>query len=442
MNEYLKKLLKAKAEKNLAIQKALEKSAESGETPDEETEKEIEQHEADIAAIEKNIARTEKQIAQIEQAAKSAKPVEGDTPENAAKSADPNNTPVVVKSNLPKGLGFALAVKATVAAHKSNQKNGGGGTNAIEVLKSWNAPESVQNLIRAKANIGTTTGADFAAALVDQQNLTNEFIELLRPATILGRMTGFRNVPFNVKIPTQTGSTSVNWVGEGQQKPTTDMKFGNITLTKSKLAGIVLLSDELIRFSSPSADALVRDDLVKTISQFIDGQFLDPSKVESEDSPASILNGIAGIKSTGTTAEAYQTDLLTCINGFIDGNQSLDGSYWVMSETRAAQMSLLRDALGNTYFPGMSFGSGSKTLLGLPVVTSQTAGEKIVLIKPTEILLADDGGVDFAISNEATITNGTEAINLFQNNLSAIRAERYIRWKPVRKAAGWIDYSA
>lgn len=441
MNEYLKKLLKAKAEKYLAIQKALEKSAESGATPDEETEKEIEQHEADIVAIEKNIARTEKQIAQAEEAAKSAKPVDGSTPEGAANSADPKNTQHVVVGNaMSKGVGFALAVKATVAAHKINQN--GGGVTPVEILKSWNAPESVQNLLRVKANIGTTTGTDFAAALVDQQNLTNEFIELLRPSTILGRMTGFRNVPFNVKIPTQTGSTSVNWVGEGQKKPTTDMKFGNITLTKSKLAGIVLLSDELIRFSSPSADALVRDDLIKTISQFIDGQFLDPSKADSEDSPASILNGVASIKSTGTTAEAYEADLLSCINGFIGGNQSLDGSYWVMSETRAAQMSLLRDALGNTFFAGMGFGSGSKTLLGLPVVTSQTAGEKIVLIKPSEILLADDGGVDFAISSEATITNGSESINLFQNNLSAIRAERYIRWKPVRTAAGWIDYSA
>lgn len=439
MKKYLEQLLKAKAAKNQAVQKALAKSSESGTTPDEETEKEITQLEEEIAAIEKNIERTKKQIAQIEEAEKTAKPVDGNTPEGAKNSADPINAPAIVKSNLPQGVGFALGVKATVAAHKANQK--GASTNPIEVLKSWGAPESVQNLIRVKANIGTTTGTDFAAALVDQQNLTNEFIEMLRPATILGRMTGFRNVPFNVKIPNQTGSTSVNWVGEGQQKPTTDMKFGNITLTQSKLAGIVLLSDELIRFSSPSADALVRDDLVNTISQFIDGQFLDPAKAESEESPASILNGVTPIKSTGTTAAAYEADLLSCITGFVEGDQSLDGAYWTMSETRATQMSLLRDALGNTYFPGMSMGSGSKTLLGLPVVTSQTAGAKIVLIKPSEILLADDGGVDFAISSEATITNGTESINLFQNNLSAIRAERYIRWKPVRKAAGWIDYS-
>ncbi len=41
MNEYLKKLLKALAEKNQAMQTALSKSAAAGTTPDEETEKEI-----------------------------------------------------------------------------------------------------------------------------------------------------------------------------------------------------------------------------------------------------------------------------------------------------------------------------------------------------------------------------------------------------------------
>lgn len=436
MKEYLAKLLKALAEKNTAMQTALTKSAEAGTTPDEATEQEIQQLEKDIAAIKVNIKRTEDQIAEIEKAKKTATPVEGQTPAQAVQSTEPSaqQPQVQVKSNLPKGVGFALAVKANALAHKER-------LNTLDVLKSWNAPEQVVNFAIAKANIGTTTGSDFASALVDQQNLTNEFVELLRPATIIGQLSGFRNVPFNVKIPTQTGSTSVQWVGESKAKPTTDMKFSNITLSKSKLAGIVLLSDELLRFSSPAADALVRDDLVKTISQFIDGQFLDPSKAEADESPASILNGVDAIKSTGVTAEAYKNDLLSCIQKYTESNQGSDGTYWLMSETRAATISMLRDALGNTYFPGMSFGAGQKTLLGLPVVTSQTVGEKIALVKPSEILLADDGGVDFAISNEATITNGTETVNLFQNNLSAIRAERYIRWKKVRQAVAWIDYT-
>ena len=53
MNEYLKKLLKALAEKNLAMQTLLSKSEQAGTTPDEATE-------AEIVALEKEIAEIEK----------------------------------------------------------------------------------------------------------------------------------------------------------------------------------------------------------------------------------------------------------------------------------------------------------------------------------------------------------------------------------------------
>ena len=85
MNEYLKKLLKALAEKNQAMQTALSKSAAAGTTPDEDTEKEIQALEKEIAAIEVNIERTKKQIAAAEAAAETATPAAGDTPQEAKK---------------------------------------------------------------------------------------------------------------------------------------------------------------------------------------------------------------------------------------------------------------------------------------------------------------------------------------------------------------------
>ena len=55
MNEYLKKLIKALAEKNLAMQTLLSKSEQAGTTPDEATE-------AEIVALEKEIAEIEKKL--------------------------------------------------------------------------------------------------------------------------------------------------------------------------------------------------------------------------------------------------------------------------------------------------------------------------------------------------------------------------------------------
>ncbi|HCM32307.1 MAG TPA: phage major capsid protein, partial [Acinetobacter radioresistens] len=101
----------------------------------------------------------------------------------------------------------------------------------------------------------------------------------------------------------------------------------------------------------------------------------------------------------------YEADLLALVNSFVTANLSLDGSYFVMSETRAAQISLLRDALGNTYFQGMAL-RGTRTLMGIPVITSQTVGDKIILVKTSEILLAQDGGVDVSYSDQATLVDG------------------------------------
>lgn len=105
----------------------------------------------------------------------------------------------------------------------------------------------------------------------------------------------------------------------------------------------------------------------------------------------------------------------------------------------------MRDALGRIYFEGMNL-TGERSFKGLPVHTCKDLADKIVLIVPSQILLADDGGVDFSVSTEATINLGTDdepkLVNLFENNLTGIRAERFIRWKKRHaKAAGFIKYT-
>ena len=44
-------------------------------------------------------------------------------------------------------------------------------------------------------------------------------------------------------------------------------------------------------------------------------------------------------------------------------------------------------------------GSAANYLLNIRVETSENVGSQIVLMKPSEILLADEGGVDIAMSS-------------------------------------------
>lgn len=442
MKEYLAKLLKALAEKNQAMQTALSKSAAEGATPDEATEAEIQAIEKDIAALEVNIERTKKQIAASEAAAKTATPVAGQTTEEATKSAkgDPNpegkDTKIEIVP-LAKGIGFAQYARAKLAAALEAKK--GHYIAPVDMAKQLGFGDEVQDLV-TKATLGTTTDAGFAASLVTENRLVGEFVDMLRAATVFDQLTGFRNVPFNSKIPSQLTGGTASWVGEGAPKPLTNPTYGEVEIKEHKLAAITVYTQELMRRSDPAVDILVRDDLIEASKTLIDNTFLDAGAATAVR-PAGVLNGVTATPNTGTTAANYEVDLLALVNSFVTANLSLDGSYFVMSETRAAQISLLRDALGNTYFQGMAL-RGTRTLMGIPVITSQTVGDKIILVKTSEILLAQDGGVDVSYSDQATLVDGGTTHHLWQENKFAVRVEKFITWAKRRPiAAAFLDYT-
>ena len=439
MKEYLAKLLKALAEKNTAMQAALSKSAEAGTTPDETTEAEIQAIEKDIAALNVNIERTKKQIAAAEEAAATATPVAGQTEAQAKATAEgKKEVPrIQVESNLPKGIGFAQYARAKLAAALEAKK--GHYIAPVDMAKQLGFGDEVQDLV-TKATLGTTTDAGFAASLVTENRLVGEFVDMLRAATVFDRLTGFRNVPFNSKIPSQLTGGTASWVGEAAPKPLTNPTYGEVEIKEHKLAAITVYTQELMRRSDPAVDILVRDDLIEASKTLIDNTFLDAGAATAVR-PAGVLNGVTATANTGTTAANYEADLLALVNSFVTANLSLDGAYFIMSETRAAQISLLRDALGRSYFEGMAL-RGTRTLMGIPVITSQTVGDKIILVKTSEILLAQDGGVDVSYSDQATLVDGGTTHHLWQENKFAVRVEKFITWAKRRPiAAAFLDYT-
>lgn len=439
MKEYLAKLLKALAEKNTAMQAALSKSAEASTTPDETTEAEIQAIEKDIAALNVNIERTKKQIAAAEEAAATATPVAGQTEAQAKATAEgKKEVPrIQVESNLPKGIGFAQYARAKLAAALEAKK--GHYIAPVDMAKQLGFGDEVQDLV-TKATLGTTTDAGFAASLVTENRLVGEFVDMLRAATVFDQLTGFRNVPFNSKISSQLTGGQAQWVGEGAPKPLTNPTYGEVEIKEHKLAAITVYTQELMRRSDPAVDILVRDDLIEASKTLIDNTFLDAGAATAVR-PAGVLNGVTATANTGTTAANYEADLLALVNSFVTANLSLDGAYFIMSETRAAQISLLRDALGRSYFEGMAL-RGTRTLMGIPVITSQTVGDKIILVKTSEILLAQDGGVDVSYSDQATLVDGGTTHHLWQENKFAVRVEKFITWAKRRPiAAAFLDYT-
>lgn len=326
------------------------------------------------------------------------------------------------------------------------------------VLKhqTMHSAQSLELQLKATVAAGTTTDATWAGPLVDYQNLSSAFVEFLRPRTIIGRfgnngIPSLTRVPFNVRVPTQTSGGAAYWVGQGAPKPLTKFDFDAITLLWSKVANIAVLTEELIRFSDPAAEALVRRGLSEAIIARIDTDFIDPTKAEVANvSPASITNGIPDIVASGTDADAIRYDVRALIATFIAANMSLSSGVWLMSENMAIALSMMMNPLGQPEFPGLTRTGG--TFMGMPVITSEYVGDIVVLVNAEDIFLADDGQVVIDASREASLqmlddpTNNsstatpTTMVSMFQTNSVALRAERWINWKRARSTAvRWLS---
>lgn len=335
--------------------------------------------------------------------------------------------PVVsVKSAAAPGVTFVRSVKALLQAKGDSYR-------ALELGKTYNDP-NVELLIKAAVAPGTTTDPAWAGALVTVSNLTNEFIELSRAATILGKVP-VRHVPFNTSVPIQTAGGSYKWVGQAKAKPVTKLAFGSASLGMAKAAGIIVLTEELVRSSSPSAEMIVRDDMVKGIAAFLDQQFTDPAVAAVADvSPASITNGAPTAASTNDPEQ----DLALIVGHHATNNQQLSGVTLIMSESNAYGMGMARGINGDKLFPGVGVNGGNAN--GLTVVASNTVGALVISVAGQEILLADDGGVSIDVSREASLQMNDAPVNpadpattswtsLWQDNLVGLRAERFINWK-------------
>ena len=366
---------------------------------------------------------------------KSAVTIDPATVNNANAGSQARAGIVTVKSNLPKGTAFVRYATA-LARSKGNLMQ------AAEIAKSYKDTPEVETIIKAAVQVGTTTDPTWAAPLVDYTTMTSEFMELLRPQTILGKIDGFRRVPTNIKIQGQTSGATVGWVGQGKLKPVSSLAFETTTLGEAKLSGIIPITEELARNSSPSAEALISNDLRESIAQFLDDAFINEAHAATAVSPASITNGITAITPTGTDVAAVKKDVQTVFEQFINANLDPSGAVWVMSPVRALALSLMTLAQDNPAFPTINMNGG--TFFGLPVVVSLTAGDNIVLFKASEILLADEGVITLDSSSEASLLMSDDPendkatmsmVSLWQAGMIGFKADRFINWKVRRKEA-------
>ena len=417
----------------------MQKSLDEDRTTDAAEQDEFDMLAAEVEAIDKDLVR----LRQVEKSqASAAKPV--------VKANGEARSVVRVDTARPKlDPGIAMA-RYTIAKAVSFKEM----VPASDIARQrWPDYPEIELALKAAVAVGSSTTL---ATLVTPNIMASELIEYLWHRTIVGRIQGLRRVPFNIKVPRQTSVASVSWVGEAAPKPLSAFALDTVSLGYYKIAGIVALTDEIVKFSSPAAEAMVRDELANAIVTLMDHDFIDPEKAAVAGvSPASITNGVTPITATGTAYSNFAADMGAALANFDAARIDTSSLAIVMSSRIARSLGLMLNSLGQPLFPTMSATGG--TAMGYQVVVSGNVdptgdvaanGDNIIFIKPDEIFLADDGNVSIDISREASVQMDsapdnpavatTITISAFQHNLALIRAERYCNW--LKRRAQAVQY--
>ena len=448
ISERIAQLKQQRESKIKALEGIHSKAMEEGRTFDDTEQAGFDQTKGEIDAIDKQLKSCLDMESML---AVTASPV---TVSNANGGVDigAQQRSMQVVRNLPKGAAFTRYAMS-LAASKGNPMA------AAEMAKSiWKDTPEVEVVLRAAVAAGTTTDPNWARPLAQYTDMASEFIELLRPETIFGQVTGFKAVPFNVRMPRQISGATAGWVGEGQPKPVSSLSFDSFIIPHTKVAVIVAITEELARLSTPSAQATVQQDLVRTIAQFLDTQMIDPTVVAVNGvSPGSLTNGlVAGqnyINSAGGSVAQVTADLNAALTAMASASITMRNPYWIMHPRTKNYIMTLRTQQDIFAFRD-ELAQGK--LFGVPVIVSAnvplrdfssppspgTLETVITLIEASEIFLADDGEVLLDVSREASLqmdstpqAGANTMFSMWQNNMIAIRAERWIYWAARRAAA-------
>ena len=262
---------------------------------------------------------------------------------------------------------------------------------------------------------GTSTDAVWAKPLVGVQQLTTGFLQIAHSQSLLGRL-GLELIPANTKVPFQTADANFVWMPEAYSAPVSKLAFSDgITLPPTKVVGIVVLTNELVKLAAPGTAKAMRNCLVSGLNSFVDKQFLSTTAAVAGTNPAGILNGLTPLVGTA--------DVVASVKALI-------AAFFTASPGSENPVLIANGAYGAAI-------KGQVPGFGLEVVISEAAASNIVIVDPARTFYSD-GGLEVEYSDKAMLEMSDPATNpvtaavvltsLWQMNLVGFRLTRFVSW--------------
>lgn len=260
-----------------------------------------------------------------------------------------------------KGLRFARACRAIRIAREN-------ACTPEEAAKTYLHSDWLADDLAQAKTMQATQGGGTGGFLVPPQYVA-EFIELLRAASVV-RAAGPVQIDMErntLGMPRQSGAATAYYQEEGAVGTPTDQGLQFVQLVGRTLMSLTAVSNDLLKYSSPSADELVRNDLLMVTALREDLAFLRGDGANSTPRGlrywAAAANGTA---SAGTSVANIITDFVGLINDLEVSDVALVRPHIFMSPRTKNAMASLRDSAGDV-FPGLMT---ARQIYGIPFSVS------------------------------------------------------------------------
>ena len=341
------------------------------------------------------------------------------------------------------GPSYMKAIQAPKAVqYDANGKDVEKGIKVAQVFRSLAAGKCDRdNSIQfATTAYGVHSGAvkalsagDFTAggATIGEE-LASEIIDLLRPRSIIRRMGPMMVQPEKgtLTFPKITSGASAGYVEENEDIPSSEQVFGQIMLVAKKLAALVPISNDLLRFSV-DADTIIRDDLINVLATAEDQNMLRGNGLLG--TPKGLRNQAAAANVTATngeTATNIEDDFKDLINGLTSNDVPMIRPHILMAPRSRNHLFTLRDANGNLIFPEIR--AENPTLYSFPVLLSNNIPTnlgggsnetEVYLVDASEVVFGEVQQIDVAVSTDASyLDSGSTLRSAFSRDQTLMRA--------------------
>lgn len=268
------------------------------------------------------------------------------------------------------------------------------------------------NITRSTINLP----AEVSSEIIQKVQEQSAVMQLARQMTLPGR---------GVSIPVITGDPEAAWVGEGNRKPVSNASLSTKLLTPYKLAVVEVFSMEFVRDAK-----VLYDELIKRLPLALAAKF-DATVFGGVDAPGDNFDTLAGATAQSINNNVYDglvaadTDVSThggIVNGYVIAPQ---GKGKLLGAKDSTGRPIFINSVAEGAIPMIL---GAKTLPSKGAYVPGDADES----EPETLGFTGDWnqavygtveGVQISISDQATIVSGNDTINLWQDNMVAVRAE-------------------